>query len=946
MSTALAGALVLAAGCAAPGHDYAGLGVLPEARLPVPEQLTPESAARIAQRYQRALAVAEGPGVRLDIRWRLADLAMARSEAALAESDSTEAQFEEPIERYRSLLDDYRSNRWHEAGIEPPASPDHLYYQLAKAYALDGHMAQADQTLVELAERFPASPYYAEAQFRRAERAFSLGAYAQAEALYRELLPGVGPVPEFGQNALYMRAWAQFKQGDYADALESFAGVLDHLLRPAEEAAQLDRAWSELGGAQAEVAGDALRAMALSFAYLQGPESIRALQQRIGPRPYEHRLYRRLAETYREQERVRDAAHTYAQYVAQNPNSDLAPEFTLAQIDTYREGRYPTLVRAGQQEFVRRYGLLSAYWFARGGQPGEMVEAALQEFLPGLANFQHARAQRLADEGAGASQVRHAFAQAATWYREFVASFPAHPAVPEQRFLLAEVLNEAGQWPEAYEHYRRVAFDHRDPAYGREAAYAAVLLADALDRDSAPGDDRWWLQRLVVGQQFAEHYRDDPRVTEALGQLAREQLTRGEWTAAAAQAQQVIDWQPPAAADERFSAWLVLGHSQFDLGAYAQAEQAYWRVLDQWPADSGTDAPRPTQAEVRERIAASMYQRARQQLDGGATENAVALLSQIPQTLPNTTVAAQAQFDAAHYLMQLEHWPEAQQALETFRAAYPAHPRQAELPVRLARVHQAQENWQAAADELRRVEQNSDDPELRRESLYLAAELYQRAGEPTEAIDAFRRYAHTYPEPVADRREAAYQLSELYRQSGQTDNRSFWLQRLVDDYQPGDGRAAYLAAFGASELAESSFNAFSAIQLRLPLGPSLERKRAALERALADQEAILDYGVAEFSTRASHRMAAIYHQLSRDLMASERPEGLGVLELEQYDILLEEQAYPFEEKAIELYEINARRTQRGVYDQWVKESFAALAQILPARYGKEEQVAEVSRGIH
>ncbi len=937
-------------GCATSESRQSGLQALPEARLPAPEALTPESAERIAARYERALAVAEDPALRLDIRWRLADLAMARSEAALAASDSPDPQFEEPIERYQALLSDYRSDVWAEGGTEPPADPDHLYYQLAKAYALDGRMEEADRVLVELAEGFPESRYYAEAQFRRAERAFSQGDYANSEALYRELLPGVGAVPEFGQNALYMRAWAQFKQGDYPEALESFAGVLDHLLLPAESAAQLDRAWENLGGAHSEVASDALRAMALSFAYLNGPDSISELERRIGTRPYEHRLYRRLAETYREQERVRDAADTYGQYVAENPDSDLAPSFTLAQIDTYREGRYPTLVRAGQQEFVRRYGLLSAYWFQRGGQPGELVEDSLLEFLPTLANFQHARAQRLADDGAGSDQTRQAFAHAATWYREFVASFPDDPAVPEQRFLLAETLNAADQWPEALNHYRQVAFDHQDPEYGREAGYAAVLLAGELERRAGPETGRWWTQRLEVGQQFADQYADDPRATGVLGHLARGQLERGELNNAATLAQRLLDWQPPASPEEQFSAWLVLGHSQFDLGQFAAAERAYWQLLERWPqTDDGIASSidgAPSQAEVRERIAASMYQRARQQLDAGETSEAVALLAEIPQVLPTTEVAVQAQFDTAHYLMQLERWPEAQQALETFHAAYPDSPRQAQIPVRLARVHQEQENWRAAATELRRVEQTSDDPELQRESLYLAAELYQRAGERSEAIDAFRSYAHSYPQPTADRREAEYQMTELYRETGETDKRAFWLQRLVDGHEPGDGRANYLAAFAASELAESSFNEFIQIKLRLPLGPSLQRKQAALERALADQEAILDYGVAQFSTRASHRMAAIYHQLGRDLMDSERPEGLGVLELEQYDILLEEQAYPFEEKAIELYEINARRTQRGVYDQWVKESFEALAQILPARYGKEEKVAEVSRGIY
>jgi hypothetical protein len=52
--------------------------------------------------------------------------------------------------------------------------------------------------------------------------------------------------------------------------------------------------------------------------------------------------------------------------------------------------------------------------------------------------------------------------------------------------------------------------------------------------------------------------------------------------------------------------------------------------------------------------------------------------------------------------------------------------------------------------------------------------------------------------------------------------------------------------------------------------------------------------------------------------------------------MLEEQAFPFEEKAIELHEVNAHRTAEGIYDKWVKDSFTALAKLRPGRYGKVE----------
>jgi Flp pilus assembly protein TadD len=76
-------------------------------------------------------------------------------------------------------------------------------------------------------------------------------------------------------------------------------------------------------------------------------------------------------------------------------------------------------------------------------------------------------------------------------------------------------------------------------------------------------------------------------------------------------------------------------------------------------------------------------------------------------------------------------------------------------------------------------------------------------------------------------------------------------------------------------------------------------------------------------------------------MASERPANLDADELEQYDLLLEEQAYPFEEKAIELHEVNAARAADGLYDESVRQSYDALARLKPARYAKQEVQVEL-----
>ena len=58
------------------------------------------------------------------------------------------------------------------------------------------------------------------------------------------------------------------------------------------------------------------------------------------------------------------------------------------------------------------------------------------------------------------------------------------------------------------------------------------------------------------------------------------------------------------------------------------------------------------------------------------------------------------------------------------------------------------------------------------------------------------------------------------------------------------------------------------------------------------------------------------------------------MELEQYELAIEEQAYPFEEKAIQVHESNLQLISRGVYNAWIEKSLQKLAEFIPARYDR------------
>ncbi|WP_236744235.1 hypothetical protein [Marinobacter similis] len=193
--------------------------------------------------------------------------------------------------------------------------------------------------------------------------------------------------------------------------------------------------------------------------------------------------------------------------------------------------------------------------------------------------------------------------------------------------------------------------------------------------------------------------------------------------------------------------------------------------------------------------------------------------------------------------------------------------------------------------------------------------------------------------------EAANRLAELYQAEGDITRRDFWLRQqmaVVDDNpESSDDRMRWLAASASATLAREALERYDAISLTLPLNESMVAKTNALEEAVNAYQKTASYGLSSFSTEAGYQIAHIYGRLGADLMASERPPGLSELELAQYELLLEEQAYPFEDNAIDIHEQNIRRAREGIYDEWVQRSYDALKRLLPGRYNKQEITAGV-----
>jgi TolA-binding protein len=487
-----------------------------------------------------------------------------------------------------------------------------------------------------------------------------------------------------------------------------------------------------------------------------------------------------------------------------------------------------------------------------------------------------------------------------------------------------------------------------------EAGYAAILAYRGYEQvlltQETPVDDKlkdeWHSAYLDSGLRFADTYPEHPESGAVLTTVAEDLFRQDQFDLAIAVGQAVVAKQPPVEPPLARTAWTVIAHSQFDTDNYVDAEQAYYKLRTFTPLED-----KEATKNVDERIASSIYKQGEEARDAGNLELAVTHFTRLGVAVPNSDIRATADYDAAAVLINLAAWDRASGQLEKFRSDYPDSEFADDITAKLAVTYVASGRGVDAAEEFEKIANSeSSSPEIRREALWKAAELYESAGSMNDEHRVLGNIITRYPNPLSESIEARFRLLEIAEASGNNEERVARLQDLVEvDATAGSqrsDRSRFLAATASLELAEPVRRRFEVMKLTQPLADSMKLKRQLMKDVIKVYTDSAAYGVAEVTTAATFRLGEVYQQFGGDLMSSERPANLDEAALEQYDLLLEEQVYPFEEKAIDLYKANADRAADGVYDEWVMKSFEQLAGLMPARYAKLERSENVVTALY
>jgi hypothetical protein len=201
-------------------------------------------------------------------------------------------------------------------------------------------------------------------------------------------------------------------------------------------------------------------------------------------------------------------------------------------------------------------------------------------------------------------------------------------------------------------------------------------------------------------------------------------------------------------------------------------------------------------------------------------------------------------------------------------------------------------------------------------------------------------YADAFPRPLDVAIETRTRVAEIFKAKNDLASYHRELNNIVSlDSSAGverTDRSKYLAAKAALVLAEQLFERFVELELEQPFEESLARKQRRMDETMAAFENLVPYEVAEVTAAATWFIAETFYEFSDALLESERPANLTAAELAEYELVIEEEAYPFEERAIGVHEENFELLAAGVFNPWVQRSLDRLAVLVPGRYAKSE----------
>lgn len=825
--------------------------------------------------------------------------------------DAKESLYKYELEDYDAKLDLFNNGSLKTAPLEPTQDYAQLIDYLSKVaekhrygrgsdiiryaigYALyeQGEIDKAVNIFEDIVDNYPWSDYLVEVSFRLGEIYFDTDQWGSALDAYGIVINY--PFSVFYEKALYKISWTYYKLNEFEKAIEAFMAIAD-------------RTWEgELnkGGLMEEI----VNSMVMSLdRYKDMEKAVRYLKSR-GLRGYTPLVLMKLGDRLIEEIRLNEALSIYKQLVELFP-ADPALPFVYDKMAVLLEGQQgEEAALEARWELVQRFNPTTTWYKKRYPEGHKEIDTLILKQMTYVPKTYHLKGKE--------SNNPKYIDKAVQGYQIFLASFPRSQDAKEINLLLAEALFDTKRYPEAVQEYKKSASLQPAGIERGEVAYSAFLTYEIIFNGA---DKKAKDATISSAKELLEAYKQDlsksGKLKKSLYRLAEMYTQLGAFADAR---ESLIQAGTDSTLVQNKVAELYLLEGNLNA-----AEESYSRLSKK----SKDRASIEKLARIRFRIAKGYF-------DEGKYNDAIAKYHQVFEGYPGSGIGESALVKIGLIYIKNEDISKLEKTVRRIVSSYSGSEDAILLLVQAGQGIEKDDPLKAASlyDYAASITLDS----LKAGKLTFAAvSIYEDNSEYGKIETSFERFLVRDVIPFEEKAEALYKLGSVRIRLGKKDEGIKTLRKLLKEKERLDKK---LIAKTNLLLLREDQAAYLDIRLIQPFEVTLEKKTRLLNLLVRGYSDIARHGIPEVLPEVFFQMGLVLEEFKNSLLTSERLPDLTQDEKEDYDFLLEEKAYPYEEKAIKAYEKSVFVARKDLLynNEWIDRSIIKLAKLRPALYKRK-----------
>lgn len=778
------------------------------------------------------------------------------------------------IEEFRVLSETYRYEEW----------ADSIRYGLGFALLEHGDYAEAVKVFEDILKNYPNSDYSSEVSFRLGEYYFETGQIGEAEEMYKKILSR--PLSSFYEKGIYKLGWINYK-------LDSFERAIDMFM------AMVDRRW-EGSAAESGQTQEGINCIVMSMSAMKNTSKALAYLESKGLRGYTPAVLLNYGERLMDETRYNEAILVYKYFSEKLKDDPLAPSVYDRLADLYERTGDVKESLLKRWELAEQFNSSTQWYFNNFPNGSEKINSLVSSALL----YTSKRYHFLGKKGEAESLEK-----AMTGYKLFLTSFPNAPETKEVTLLLAEALFDGKRFAEAAVEYESAAKMHKDSPAVPDLVYSSFLSYEMVFQADKKED------HVKAAEKLLETYKDllarNPKLAKARMRVA-EMYGELELYPGARSALVPLLKLNESAAAQRMTAEFFIKEKNF-----ASAEEMYSKLAE----DKGP-------AEVKERLAQVRFVMAEGLYKNGKAKEAADKFNQAFFTHQGSTVSEAALIKLGHIYLGLKEYGNLETSADRLLKSFPNSEITAAFLIEAANgVREVRPLLAAKLYESSSV--ITKDPKEQSALLIASGSLYEENGELVKAEAIFRKYLEKKDIPVAEEAGLLLKVGQIQtrakkKEAKETLGKVVSMRGLIDDGIIA--RASLLLLWDRER-------EYIDMRLAQPFEETFKKKTDALNALTVNYTEIAKSKVPDIIPEVYYRMGTLFENFRDSIIKSERPGGFSSEQAEEYNFLLEEKAYPYDEQAVKVYERCTDSARKlSVFTEWTDKCFTRLSELRPAVY--------------